>query len=131
MIKTRCITVMIFALICSNAGFACDPIAINWDHFYAVNDKNKDKKIQQAEWQKLSFKGSNYDAGFESTLPPAQIFQQLDSNKNAVLDGEEIDAIYRYLPNPCADFDMRNSSDAKHQPLSRLDKFKAFLEGLF
>lgn len=73
MIKTR-IAVMIFALMSANSGFACDPIAINWDQFYAVNDKNHDKKIQRVEWQQLSFKGSNYDGGFESTLPPAQIF---------------------------------------------------------
>ena len=130
MIKTR-IALMIFALVCSNVGFACDPVAPNWEAFYKANDKNKDGKLQRSEWQHLSFKGSYYDSGFESTLPPQQIFTQIDKNKNNVIDGDEIYELWTYMPNPCADFDMRNSSDAKNSSFSTLDKLKAFLEGLF
>jgi hypothetical protein len=131
MIKTRLVPVMVFSIVCSSAGFACDPNAVNWDQFYAINDKNNDQKIQRTEWQNLSFKGSNFESGFESELPSQQIFQQLDTNKNAVLDGQEIYYIYRYLPNPCANFNMQNTTLTKKESLLSLDKLKAFLQQLF
>ena len=131
MIKNLAAAFIAVALLCSNAAFACDPIAPNWEAFYAANDKNKDKKLQRSEWQNLSFKGSYYDAGFESKLPPQQIFTQMDKNKNNVIDGDEIYELWTYLPNPCADFDMRNSSSPNDQPAFWLDQIKGFFERLF
>ena len=87
---TDFIIMMALTVFCTSAAFACEPIALNWDQFYALNDQNKDKKIQRSEWQSLNFNGSNYDAGFESSLPRAQIFQQMDKNKNGTLEEQEI-----------------------------------------
>lgn len=131
MIKNLNVAFIIMALLCSNAAFACDPIALNWDAFYAANDKNKDKKFQRSEWQNLSFKGSYYEAGFESKLPPQQIFTQMDKNKNNVIDGDEIYELWIYLNNPCADFDRLNSSESKVKPVFWLDEIKGFFERLF
>lgn len=119
------------SLLCSNAAFACDPIAPNWDAFYHANDKNNDKKLQRSEWQHLNFKGSYYEAGFESTLPPQQIFTQMDHNKNNVIDGDEIYELWTYLPNPCTDFDRRHSSGSNAKPGFWLDEIKEFFERLF
>ena len=131
MIKRLNIALIVVALLCSNAAFACDPIAPNWDAFYKANDKNNDKKFQRSEWQHLNFNGSYYDAGFESKLPPQQIFTQMDKNKNNVIDGDEIYELWTYLPNPCADFDMRNSSESNAKPVFWLDEIQGFFEKLF
>jgi hypothetical protein len=131
MLQTRARAVMIFALVCSNAGFACDPAAPNWQAFYKANDKNNDKKLQRSEWQHLDFTGSYYDAGFESTLPPQQIFTQMDHNKNNVIDGDEIYDLWSYLHNPCADFDRRNDSASERKNTFWLDEIKSFLQQLF
>ncbi len=124
MITRLNIALIVAALFCANAAFACDPIALNWDAFYKANDKNNDKKFQRSEWQHLNFNGSYYDAGFESKLPPQQIFTQIDKNKNNLIDDDEIYELWTYLPNPCADFDMRNSSEHQNAPLYFIEKLK-------
>lgn len=101
---------------------ACDPIAINWTALYAKNDKNHDKNLQLNEWLTLDFSSSNYDGGFESNKPLSQIFKELDANKNQQLDQEELYDIYLYLPNPCANFDMRNSQPYTPTLIERLEK---------
>ena len=116
--------ILTVALLCSHSAFACDPATPNWDTFYKANDKNNDKKFQRSEWQHLNFEGSYYDAGFESKLPPQQIFTQMNKNKNNVIDGDEIYELWTYLPNPCADFDRRNSSEHQHAPLYFIEKLK-------
>ena len=129
--KIGSITMLALTVFCASATFACEPQALNWDQFYAINDKNNDKKIQRSEWQNLNFKGSNYDAGFESSLSPAQIFQELDKNKNGSIEGEEIYDLYRYLNNPCAGFDMRNSTQSKSVGWFPLHKLKKILNDFF
>ena len=124
-------TVLTVALLCSHSAFACDPATPNWDAFYKANDKNKDKKLQRSEWQHLNFDGSHYDAGFESKLPPQQIFTQMDKNKNNVIDGDEIYELWTYLPNPCADFDRRNSAESNVKSTYWLDEIKGFFERFF
>ncbi len=89
------------------------------------------KKIQRSEWQNLNFNGSNYDAGFESSLPRAQIFQQMDKNKNGTLEEQEVYDLYLYLPNPCADFDMRKSMPDQKADWFSLQKISAFFNELF
>lgn len=122
--KSLSALLMATTLACSHATFACDPIAPNWEAFYEANDKNRDKKLQRSEWQNLNFEGSYYDAGFESRLPPQQIFTQMDKNKNNVIDGDEIYELWTYLPNPCAEFDRRNGSDNQNIPRSVIEKLK-------
>ncbi len=125
------IIMMALTVFCASAAFVCEPIALNWDQFYALNDQNKDKKIQRSEWQSLNFNGSNYDAGFESSLPRAQIFQQMDKNKNGTLEEQEIYDLYLYLPNSCADFDMRKSMPDQKADWFSLQKISAFFNELF
>ena len=113
--------------------WACDPASVQWEQLYKDYDRNHDQQFDTVEWVSLiELKNQSYQ--WQEPLNPLdptrnKIFLELDQDHNKLLSQDEMYNIYRFFPDPCADWN-REQSEKLHQQnktFSWLDWLKSHL----
>ena len=98
--------------------WACDPASVQWEQLYKDYDRNHDQQFDTVEWVSLiELKKQSYQwqEPFNPLDPTRnKIFLELDQDHNKLLSQEEMYNIYRFFPDPCADWN-REQNEKLHQ----------------
>lgn len=111
---------LMFALLYGTtfATWACDPAEMQWEKLYKDYDHNRDQQFDMTEWVSL-IKLENQSYQWQEPFNPLdptrnKIFLELDQDHNKLLSQEEMYNIYRFFPDPCADW-HREQNEKLHQ----------------